>query len=169
MKNKQTGFSLIELLIVLLVLGVVAVIAIPNLLAARRFANEGSAIASLRVLHQAQTSYQATNGNGDFAGTDSAVGDIAGLTILRNGAFIDDALGGGTKSSYAFVGAITLRSGAIAPTFFFSANPGIASGVTQTGARRFAMMQDGPIRFDQNNLGVAFDRTTAPLAQALDN
>jgi prepilin-type N-terminal cleavage/methylation domain-containing protein len=67
-KPTQFGFSLIELIIVVVIIGVIASIAIPNIIATRRSANEASAISSVRVLHGAQLSYKTTLGAGNYAG-----------------------------------------------------------------------------------------------------
>ena len=66
MKIYEQGFSLFELIIVLLIIALAAVIAVPNISATRRSANEGSAISSLKVLHKAQIVYKTTSGAGNY-------------------------------------------------------------------------------------------------------
>lgn len=85
-------------LVMIVPLGLVAAIALPNLLAARRAANEASALSSMRVIMQAESTYYAAT-SGSF-GTLNQLGDAG---------YVDKQLSGGTKNGYSFT--LTSASG----------------------------------------------------------
>ena len=70
--------------------GIIAAIAIPNLMAARVAANEGSAISSLRTISSAEATYQSMHGH------------YGSLEELAAQDLIDPLLGRGAKSGYRF-------------------------------------------------------------------
>jgi prepilin-type N-terminal cleavage/methylation domain-containing protein len=61
MKNAQRGFSLVELLIVVVVIGIVATLAVPALQKALRAAENSTAFASLRTVSSTQLNYYTQN------------------------------------------------------------------------------------------------------------
>lgn len=128
-QNGAAGFSLIELMIVVAVIGIISILAVPNFMRSRLFANETSAIASLRVIVTSEITYASTVGNGSFGTTDELVSQ--GL--------VDAALGSGTKDGYNLTLTADGSSG-----FTVTAVP---VTVGTTGQRGFFADQTGVIRY----------------------
>ena len=102
--RKAKGFSLIELLIVVAIILIIAAIALPNLLRARIAANEASAVASLRTISTAETTYASTYPTVGYTCTLAELGPPAsGSPASSAGAGILDAvLASGQKAGYIF-------------------------------------------------------------------
>lgn len=74
MMKKKNGFTLVEIMVVVSIVALLAAISIPNLLNARRTANESAAKATLQVISTAIETYSVTT-NGQYAPADGTTSD----------------------------------------------------------------------------------------------
>lgn len=98
---RNSGFSLIELLIVVAVILIIAAIAIPNFIRSKMAANEASAVQNMRNISTAEYLYASTYGV-NFTPTFAALSGTTAVPDVNNAELIDEVLASGTKSGYSF-------------------------------------------------------------------
>lgn len=149
--NRQPGFSLIELLIVIAIILIIAAIAIPNLLHSRIAANESSAVGSMRTISTAEVAYNASFPNTGYSPDLASLGGASPCTLTSTAAacLIDNVLGGATgaataKNGYYFTYAAGAAVGGIVYSYTNIALPSIPG---TSGQRGFFTDQSGVIRY----------------------
>ena len=151
--KREKGFSLIELLIVVAIILIIAAIAIPSFLRSKIAANESSAVASLRTITTAETTYASTWGSGYATILDNLGGAAPCTTGTAAAACIIDSslsVAPYLKSGYSFAAAGNTTNGGVNYGFETNATP---TTVDITGKRAFCGDQTGILR--ANTTGVA--------------
>jgi type IV pilus assembly protein PilA len=133
--KSNSGFSLIELLIVIAIILIIAAIAIPNLIRSKLSANESSAAGSGRTINTAQVAYAAAHPKTGFA---------CDLASLGAAGFIDNVLSNGNKSGYIFAMVDCKQQNGIVIGYTWAARP---STPGTTGERFFCGNESGVLRF----------------------
>jgi len=152
MKHDEKGFSLIELLIVVAIIGIIAAIAIPNMIKSQQAAHETAAIGEIKTLGTSQITYQITKGRGKFGN----------LQALASEGIIDSGMASGSKGGYQYASdPLTADKG---PSMYDTTAKPSAIGTFGTGNRSFGSNETNVI-FEADGAvdvkGTATDRRPA--------
>ncbi len=172
-RNGRAAFTLVELLIVLIIIGVLAALAIPNFIGTKSAANELSAKKMLQVLGSAELQFAIQDSDGDgIQNYVDKIGDLTQAPSLRcpksSGrscgsfdALVDESFEGADSGSGSSAVCEKAKSGYCIKTDFDSqSGSGSADGlyvagfgwqaspisIGVTGKKDFAIYEDGVIR-----------------------
>jgi len=130
----QRGFSLVELMIVISIIGILVAIGIPAWQASVRNTNEAAAITHLQRISTAQVTYFNTKNRSGYGTFDQ----------LSSGGYLDKVFTGDTPlvDGYIYTMTLTAKSGNQPAAYAVQANPQKPTGLTATGNRFFYIGSD---------------------------
>ena len=149
--RNESGFTLVELLIVMSVILILMVMAIPAMQKTIKRANETSAISSLRDLNQMEGQYSSDYPQHGFACSLSALGGKAGSAAPSPEAaqLINEDLASGSKAGYTFTitncSKNTINNVDQYNSYEITAVP---NSVGHSGDRGFCTDENAQIRYD---------------------
>jgi prepilin-type N-terminal cleavage/methylation domain-containing protein len=133
-RRTTRAFTMVELLVTVSIIAIIAALAIPNLIEARKNSNEATAISSLKAIQTAQTMYQQADKDQNL--------DFGSLQQLSNTTMLDTVIGTGRRTGYDFA----CQPSVSTPEFlwFATANPALPRN---TGDRYFCTNHRGVLYY----------------------
>jgi len=148
-RSSQRGFSLIELMIVIAIIGILIAVGVTGWKAAVKAANEAAAIQTLKGISEKQMLYYNAHNRSSF-GTFQE--------LLKEG-MVDSRFTGDTPvvEGYVFKMQVIPKSTTAQPGFTINADPQVTEGVGATGKNHFYLDSDSTIHVNSTQAATAAD------------
>jgi type IV pilus assembly protein PilA len=141
-RNRDRGFSLIELIIVVTIILIIAAFALPKIMKSQIPAHEASALASIKAIHESEMIYSSTHPD---VGYTQDLATLGGTAQGGGEQTIDNNLAGGRRSGYTFTYTPGEKVNGAIRSYTITAVP---DQVGTTGQRRFYSDESGEVHYN---------------------